>query len=474
MNARPRWVVGVLAGAVMATSCATTKENQLESVAKDWSKVVRASQVIPVYPLTEDLQPGDVFLVTTPVQDQVKIYERRGFLPLDQPVTRLAELDADYLAFYAPSSGRPSAPGKFARDTSAVEAAVAEDPLMRAPRAAFPTYDFEINSSAGLQLAVPVSGVPVGLGMMRSDRATGTISISDAYTYGLSSDYLLGHLRKWARNSRVEGELAMMAAAAKETLFLRVVSRVYLTGAVMISLHDQSAVSQGADAGAAPEIELLDAAADESLDAFENARDRISDRLTRDLPGGSIRLAQASRRSVTMSESFERPLVIGYLGFDVPVLPNGELGAPIATLSMLENRDVVAAIGELTPSQRRRELVGSELLLRTYQLDVDDVEESLAGCRQLAAELAFACERLPEKDFAHAQSLCCSFLQLRDPEDPPARVRVLVQEFLDAVDRYTAVDELARNEQVVGMIDLARERGEIDDLKDSGCNDGDR
>jgi hypothetical protein len=28
---------------------------------------IRASQVVPVYPLTEDLQPGEVFLVQLPV-----------------------------------------------------------------------------------------------------------------------------------------------------------------------------------------------------------------------------------------------------------------------------------------------------------------------------------------------------------------------------------------------------------------------
>jgi len=56
---------------------------------QDWSLSIRASQVIPVYPLTEDLQPGDVFLVQTPVEDQVKVYLAKGFLPLDNLVTRL-------------------------------------------------------------------------------------------------------------------------------------------------------------------------------------------------------------------------------------------------------------------------------------------------------------------------------------------------------------------------------------------------
>ena len=90
MNSRNGFLlllVGLLAG------CATQKMsgNQLARVAKDWSLSIRASQVIPVYPLTEDLQqPGDVFLVQTPIEEQVKIYLDKGFLPLENLVTRLS------------------------------------------------------------------------------------------------------------------------------------------------------------------------------------------------------------------------------------------------------------------------------------------------------------------------------------------------------------------------------------------------
>ena len=70
--------------------CTTALRNkQLEKVAKDWALVIRASQVIPVYPLTEDIQPGDLLLVSTPIEDQVKLYKEKGFLPLDQHFVRL-------------------------------------------------------------------------------------------------------------------------------------------------------------------------------------------------------------------------------------------------------------------------------------------------------------------------------------------------------------------------------------------------
>jgi len=90
--------IGVIAALVMLTGCAS-KKRQLEDVAKDWCMTIRASQVIPVYPLTQDIQPGDVFLVQLPVDKQQLQYENRGFLPLDNHVARL--VPTNYGDFYA-------------------------------------------------------------------------------------------------------------------------------------------------------------------------------------------------------------------------------------------------------------------------------------------------------------------------------------------------------------------------------------
>src|SRR5580704_15318052 len=75
--------------------CCTSKQCQLEHVAKDWCMTIRASQVIPVYPLTEDIQPGDLFLVQIPID---KEYSQKGFLPLDQHIARLNPVG--YTNFY--------------------------------------------------------------------------------------------------------------------------------------------------------------------------------------------------------------------------------------------------------------------------------------------------------------------------------------------------------------------------------------
>ena len=90
----------ILSAAVVGLNgcAARAKRHELERVARDWCEVVRASQVLPVYPLTEDLQPGDVFLVTRPIGEEARVYRGRGFLPLDQHLKRLQPLEPGCVA----------------------------------------------------------------------------------------------------------------------------------------------------------------------------------------------------------------------------------------------------------------------------------------------------------------------------------------------------------------------------------------
>ena len=140
-------------------------------VAKDWCLAIRASQVIPVYPLTEDVQPGDVFLVQVPYETQIHVYETKGFLPLENLVTRM--YPEGYLDFYKGRYGieddKSIPPGLWQFPKTAGGAV----DYARAPRAAFPTYGFSVSRSEGLNAAVPVQGIPVGLNMLNSSSATG-------------------------------------------------------------------------------------------------------------------------------------------------------------------------------------------------------------------------------------------------------------------------------------------------------------
>jgi hypothetical protein len=312
-------------------------------VVKDWSLTIRASQVIPVYPLTEDLQPGDIFLVSTRIEDQVAAYESDGFLPLENLLTRLTPRGYD--AFYKGRfgvGGNPPPPRKW-EEAPATSSPPKNHNWEAAPRAAFPSYSFTIKRGQGLNLAIPVQGVPVGLSFMNVAKATGTIQIADAYTYGIDLQSLHEQVEEWGADNRVYlGQFVAQGDGSEDIHYLRIIARVYLTGKVNISLLNEEARGAAANVGAVKSDTLKELAvenSDKDFVAINKALAEGSDSAT----GGSLKLTAFSGRSVSMVETFPRPLVIGYLGFDLPILKGGMLGAPVPTQVTLAGGEVLAA-----------------------------------------------------------------------------------------------------------------------------------
>jgi hypothetical protein len=356
----------LLALVVALAGCGSTqKRQQLESVARDWCMTIRASQVIPVYPLTQDIQPGDVFLVQLPVDRQQQQYQQRGFLPLDNHLARL-NIDT-YDEFYSKSFLGREGESAYQLPLDWLRPRVTGNDKVPAwalaPGAAFPTYSFSVSSSAGLNLAVPISGVPVGLSLLGADSANGTISINDARTLGIDIMSLHQQVHTWLDESPNHRDfLAAYGTPANQPPrnFLRVVSRIFLTGQLDVSLYDASTRAAGVDVGLArPLASMLVSTPDadtSAQDASAKNYDAVIMRLNELLkssqpasgqslaPGGSVRIAAASARSIALSEIFNPPLVIGYLGFDLPILENGVLGDPIPTHALI-NGSIIPPTG---------------------------------------------------------------------------------------------------------------------------------
>lgn len=348
--------VVVMCMAIGLVGCSGQMKNEsLESVAKDWCLTIRASQVVPVYPLTEDVQPGDIFLVQLPIKRQHEIYRDKGFLPLDNHLARLNP--TGYQEFYGKSFGGGDAaqplPSHWLKPGQASGAWDA------GPDAAFPSYKFSVRSGGGFNLALPVQGVPVGLSLMGSDAADGTITIADAQTLGVDMVSLTTDVDTWAADQKeFLSSYAPRRDKKGETqiTYLRVVSRIYLTGRLDVSLRDSKAIVGGGDVGAKKPVDLLllptnDDPTKVTTETYQKRVDALNamldNALKKDaagnlLPGGSLRVSAASSRSISMSETFPRPLIIGYLGFDMPIQVGGELGPPVPTYAVLT--------GELTPA----------------------------------------------------------------------------------------------------------------------------
>jgi hypothetical protein len=381
-----RVCVGVLA-VLLVVGCDTRRmtSRQLERVAKDWCLAVRASQVIPVYPLTEDVEVGDVYVVQTPTEDQVKVYNARGFLPLENLAARLPV--GGYAKFYKNGYGMYGAeatPPRHWQFPSTQPALVPSD-YGTAPRAAFPTYGFSVSRSEGFNVAVPVQAVPIGMSLLNSASADGLITFKDSYTYGRSMEELQALAQEFVdRNPRF---VEQFEPANGRQFYLRVVNRVYLTKQVNVSLFANQATSARGTAGAPQPIELLNIgkSGTNASKIFDEVNKVINTSATQPAGtgstpgaaapagaggagaggaggagaataagtaaagagavtgppiGGTVKVTAASSRTISMVETFDRPLVLGYIAFDMPIHAGGLLGAPVSTQAQLDRRTV--------------------------------------------------------------------------------------------------------------------------------------
>lgn len=274
----------------LLAGCGMSRNDQLEAVARDWCMTIRASQIIPVYPLTEDVQPGDIYLVQVPVDQQQSLYKRRGFLALDNHLARLHP--TGYAAFYDHSFLADEAD----RDKGLPAQWVRPDGDRKywepAPNAAFPSYSFATSNGAGFNLALPISGVPVGLSLMGAQSANGSITIGKTHTLGVDITSLHQQLRQWARDHREDLVPYSPAKGDRPSNYLRVITRVYATGRVNIALSDARTVSGGADVGLARPVDLINAKAPTSLDGTS---DSTIDNYNRNLANLNAGLAESLR-----------------------------------------------------------------------------------------------------------------------------------------------------------------------------------
>ena len=330
--------LAIAAMALISTGCQHTRQAQIEGVAKDWCATIRGSQVIPVYPLTEDLQPGDLFLVETSVANQRLLYQGKGYLPFELGLGRLNP--KSYIDFYNGGYG-VSADKLPPRHWQFPDSRM----WSNAPIAVFPSYDFSVKSGQGLRAAFPVSGVPVGLSLLNTHEASGSVAITGGHTYGLDEASLAAELSEWESKNREL--LARHASDAGHPRFVRLVTRVYLAEEVNVSLRQSGSSSGGADAGITKAFALPEIPGTNAMEIYTNSLATLNamlSGLTEASPGGSLRAVAVSKRSISLRQRFARPVVIGYLASEHQILPDGTLGQAYSTRELLEGRSTAKVI----------------------------------------------------------------------------------------------------------------------------------
>jgi len=174
---------------------------------------------------------------------------------------------------------------------------------------------------------------------MNSGSASGTVTIANAHTFGLDN-YLMDKLvRDWASKNRKL--LSNYEPQNEQYHYLRVICRVYVTGRVNVTINNDEAQGVRTTTGADRPITLMGIEKGSTQENYSDVIERINQIAAAQIPGANIKVATATSRLVTLTEEFERPLVIGYVGFDMPILKAGRLGAPISTLAQLTGRHII-------------------------------------------------------------------------------------------------------------------------------------
>jgi hypothetical protein len=409
--------------ALALCGCVNQQKAELAAgVAKNWCLAIRASQVLPTYPLTEDLQPGDLFLSQQPIEDDVKQYQKDGFLPLTHLVARLPiESFPDFYrggaygvskATTLPTYWQFGRNGPQPIDLSSVSDTGRGQPLPLptnwsiAPRGSFPSYSFSVDQSVGFKAGLPLNGVPIALGVLGSDHAEATVTLGDAYTYGIDEQALTEQVRGLIEDSKSPAHLKLKAYEPMYTqepdgsyrvnyTYLRLVTRVYYVKKVTVTVRQTKDWAGNVDGGVAQNLKLFQATTQPTQD-FKSLLDDLNSGLSgttsaaaadpkkvaagaskpkaakpahvlaiADPPadgvaepgeggggaagaaaaaatgtppiGASLKFANVTGSSVTMDETFDRPLVIGYLAVDIPIDYDGKLGTrPISTIRRIE------------------------------------------------------------------------------------------------------------------------------------------
>ena len=341
----------IIAGAFLffLAGCAAPRvtEESVARAAKDWCMTIRGSQVIPVYPLSEDVIPGDVFLVRTEIQDEQQEYKKRGFLRLPQHTVRLhpSGIEDFYLSSHG-TAGQTNPPYFWRFDGTNSET----NRLYLMPRVGFPTYRFSTRHSWGLNVAIPIEGIPVAMNLLGSSKVDGSVLLKDAYTYGFDQVNLQNQILKWGRQH--SDFLNTLAPTNGQTNYLRVITRIYLVGGVTVQVNNAGSFAGGLSGGADKPVNLPDLSGTNTVEHYTNALAALTSSLSTALnaPGGTMKVASASSRSISLDQNFPRPLTVGYLGFDLQIHAGGKLGLPQDTQLKLQGKVIPSSEQVLTYS----------------------------------------------------------------------------------------------------------------------------
>jgi hypothetical protein len=301
----------------------------------------------------------------------------------------------------------------------------------------FPSYSIQVKKGGGFNAAFPISGVPVGLSYVSSAQAKISVQLKKTHTFGLDQESLEKPFRNWLSNS---ADLTrQFARPADKTAFLRLVTRVFLVSEVNVSVTGDEASSLGASGGVPKPVDLPSLQDTNAIANYTNSMGALSkmvEALSGSAPGGSLKLASATSRSISLNETFSRPLVIGYIAQDYPILEDGGIGNPISTQGVLEGRikdPLAASLESLKAEQNSAAKVADLCVSKLRRLTPEQLKRSLDAALTTGVVSTVERDRILATTNANSALKDYSEIIRRKSRSGDVRGRCDLREFLDAV-----------------------------------------
>lgn len=402
-NRRVRICILMSASAIGLTACVADRPMPGE-FARQWSDSIAELGIRPIYPPREDVYVGDLYIVRVHPTDGDP---KQSTALYREPPTFVVNFDLRPGAHYANRPSLPLTP-KTARpkeqlfdeqpSTTAFaeffDSSLKKTDALRTRLVAFPGYYFASVRQAQVTAGVPTSGFAAALGFESNDDWSLSVSVPRAESYAVSGAHaykrlsdicsVSGELVEPVLNAVATNEnttakdsraVKRVAALVTEVFMARQIQYEFKASASMgaqlsavvqqlSSIDDkakqlevrakqlQSVAAQKPGSKEAKEAkDAAAAAAQEAAGLRQDLRDATSGVAGLSAPGGSIGFVSANARGITLSQTFERPIAIGYRGlvFDLRSEPKGKKNKDSRCGLVLADIDIGSTIGPMIP-----------------------------------------------------------------------------------------------------------------------------
>ena len=256
---------------VLLTSCSSIRSSQHEqyhNIARQWMLTLRSHQMIPAYPMTSQLQPGDILIHNSFLGSQEFMFGASGFLPFEE---------------------------KFASLTT-------ELPQDSQSECAFPSFNFALNRDREFQTSFPFGIIDTGMALIDSDNVNVSVEIREADTIVSEYPKLMEQFNNWQDKDNVRWSLQNISKfiGPVDYLVLRVITRVYRAKTISVTLTARS--NDSVTSNIQGNVKLPAMSSIDNILVFSN--------------------------SITLEQSFDPPIVLGYRAIEYVINEHGEIDGP--------------------------------------------------------------------------------------------------------------------------------------------------